>query len=345
MFESMKRYQAFLQFSGGASFYYATHCDFGLHAVIKNRNYLFTSFMDYELAKESFRGKVIPVRKKKEAFEWLRKKGVKEILLPHEVSYAKAKEIEKMGFKVNFIQNPFTKKREIKSAKEIKAIKECCEMITKTFDFALKILKRNTKCSYVKNKLENYLYSHGYVCNELIVSSGKYSAIPHASGKGKIEKHVVIDIFPMSRKTKYYADFTRTVLLEKNQEIEDMINACVEAKNTAISTIREGVKASEIFHKICDILEERGYTTIRKNVKEGFIHAAGHGVGLEIHEAPFLNEDSEEILKAGMVLTVEPGLYYRKVGGVRVEDTVLVRKNKAEILTKYPDIVKNNCRT
>ena len=345
MFSSMKKHQAFLQFSGNASFYYTTHCDFGLHAVIKNKNYLFTSFMDYELAKESFKGKVIPVKKKKEVFEWLRKKGIKEILLPQEVSYAKAKEIEKMGFKVNFIHNPFTKKREIKSAKEIKAIKECCEIIIKTFNFALKIIRKNAKCSEIKKRLENYLYSYGYVCNELIVSSGKYSAIPHATGKGNIEKHAVIDIFPMSRKTKYHADFTRTVLLEKNQEIEDMITACVEAKNIAILTIKEGVKACEIFHRICEVLEERGYSTLRKNAKEGFIHAAGHGVGLEIHEAPSLNEDSEEILKAGMVLTVEPGLYYSKAGGVRVEDTVLVRKNKAEVLTKYPDTVKKRCQS
>ncbi|HIQ49774.1 MAG TPA: aminopeptidase P family protein [Nanoarchaeota archaeon] len=345
MFKEIKNNSAFIQFPGNANFYYATNCDFGLHVIINNKNYLFTSFMDYELAKEYFKGKIIPVKKKKEVFEWLKKKGIEEIFLPQEVSYIKAKEIEKMGFKVNFIQNPFIEKRKIKSAKEIKAIKECCEITIKTFKLALKIIRKNAKCSEIKKRLENYLYSHGYVCNDLIVSSGKYSAIPHATGKGNVENHVVIDIFPMSRKTKYHADFTRTVVIERNQEIEDMIKACVQAKNIAISIIKEGVKANEIFHKICEILEENGYKTIRKNAKEGFIHAAGHGVGLEIHEAPSLSEDSQEVLKAGMILTVEPGLYYKKIGGVRVEDTVLVRKNKAEILTKYPDIIKKRCRS
>ncbi len=336
----LKSSQAFLQFSGSASFYYATNCDFGLHAVFRKRNYLFTSFMDYELAKERFKGRVIPVEKKKQAFEWLRKKGVKEVLLPYETSYAKAKEIEKLGFRVSFIPNPFAKKREIKTAREIKAIKACASASVRALRLALRMVRKNSECFRIKEKLENYLYSKGFLCPELIVSSGKYSAVPHATGKGKVEKHVVIDIFPQSRKTKYHADFTRTILLERCEELESMLVACVEAKNRAISMIREGVKANEVFHVICDVLESHGYGTMRKNAKEGFIHAAGHGVGLEIHEAPSLSEDSEEVLKAGMVLTVEPGLYYKTVGGVRVEDTVLVKKSKAEVLTPFRDFVK-----
>ncbi len=339
-FKNLKNHQAFMQFAGTANFFYATSCDFGVHLIFKGRNYLFVSFMDYELAKERFSGKIIRVKKKSEVFEWLRKKGVKEIVLPYETSYGRAKEIEKLGFRVSFFTNPFSKKREIKTAKELKAIKESCNAVLKTFKYALRILQKGKSCAELKQKLEKYLYTHGYVCEELIVSSGKLSAIPHASGRGKIKEHVVIDIFPYSKRTRYHSDFTRTVLLEKNTELEEMLLACIEAKNRGIAKIRHGVKASSIYHEICDVLEEKGFDTLRRGSGEGFIHAAGHGVGLEIHEAPSLSEDSKEIIKKGMVITVEPGLYYKHIGGVRVEDTVLVRRNGAEVLTRFKDFLR-----
>ncbi len=340
----LKAQQAFLQFSGTANFYYATNCDFGLHAIIKGKHYLFTSFMDYELAKERFHGKVIPVKRKKDTFEWLKKRGVREILLPVETSYARVKDIEKAGFSVKVTENPFTKKREIKSANEIKLIRECCNAAVKAFEYALKLVKKIRSCEELKKRTQQYLYSKGFVCNELIVSSGKYSAVPHATGVGRIGKHAIIDIFPRSLKTKYHADFTRTVLLEEKKEIEEMLIACIEAKNLAIKSIKDGAIAREIYNLICDVLEEHGFSTLRKNSSQGFIHAAGHGVGLEIHEAPSLSEDSEEVLRKGMVLTVEPGLYYKKYGGVRVEDTVLVGKARSQVLTKYRDFVRINRR-
>lgn len=338
----LKSGQAFVQFSGTANFLYATACNFGMHVITGNKNYLLTSIMDYELAKERFKGKIIPVAKRQQAVEWLKKKGVNEILLPSESSYAAAAKFEREGFKVSFIPNPFSKAREIKTGREITIIRKTCSITIKAFKLALRLLKarRVKHASQLKEKLENYLYSRGYLCEDLIAESGKFSALPHSTGKGRIEEHVVIDIFPKCRKTNYHADFTRTVLLERNGELEDMLLACIEAKNRAIKTVRHGTKASEVYSAICDVLEERGFGTLRKNCREGFIHAAGHGIGLEIHEAPSLSEESEEVLQKGMVLTVEPGLYYRKIGGVRVEDAVLVRKNGAEVLTPFEDYVR-----
>ena len=117
-----------------------------------------------------------------------------------------------------------------------------------------------------------------------------------------------------------------------------MLDAAIEAKNRAISIIKDGVMAREIHHTVCDVLEEKGYKTIRSKSSEGFIHSTGHGVGLEVHEEPKIFENEDEI-KKGMVFTVEPGLYYRKIGGVRVEDTVLVRQKDCEVLTKFVDRV------
>jgi Xaa-Pro aminopeptidase len=157
-------------------------------------------------------------------------------------------------------------------------------------------------------------------------------------GKGEIEEHVIVDIFPKSRTHGYYADFTRTVIIEENKEIESMLEAVIEAKKRAISVIREGVEARDVHHAVCDVLESRGYHTLRNKAKEGFIHSTGHGVGLEVHEEPKILEN-ENKLKSGMVFTIEPGLYYKKLGGVRTEDVVVVTKHGCEVLTSYPDRV------
>jgi len=102
--------------------------------------------------------------------------------------------------------------------------------------------------------------------------------------------------------------------------------------------IRDGIGGEEVHFLVCDILESYGYLTLRQRAREGFIHSTGHGVGLEVHERPRLYEKGD-VLKAGMVVTVEPGLYYEGIGGVRVEDTVVVRKNGCDVLTKFEDRV------
>ncbi len=242
------------------------------------------------------------------------------------------------AFDVKVVKSPFLKMRMVKSAEEIEYIRDTSRAIISAFEFALKLLKRERSCDRIRDRIENYLYLRGYLATDTIVSSGKTSAIPHASG-GIIEDHVVIDIFPKSRKHYYYSDFTRTVLIEKNDKIEDMLRAVIEAQEKAISIIREGITARDVHYTVCDVLESYGYKTLRQKAKEGFIHSTGHGVGLEIHEDPRIFEN-EEVLKAGMVFTVEPGLYYKDVGGVRVEDVVVVRKNGCEVLTEYPKMVR-----
>ncbi len=236
------------------------------------------------------------------------------------------------------ITNPFKKMRAIKSFEEIGYIKDTSRAVISAFEFALKVLKRERSCDRIKERIENYLYLKGYIAKDTIVSSGKVSAIPHGSG-GTVEDHVVIDIFPKSKRHHYYSDFTRTVILRKNEKIEEMLKVVVEAQEKAISMIREGVRAKDVHDTVCDVIESYGYKTLRQKAKEGFIHSTGHGVGLEVHEEPRIFEN-ETILKSGMVFTVEPGLYYKEVGGVRVEDVVVVKRKGCEILTEYPKFVR-----
>jgi Xaa-Pro aminopeptidase len=110
-----------------------------------------------------------------------------------------------------------------------------------------------------------------------------------------------------------------------------------EALAAALDTIEAGVTGEAVHHAVCDVYEDAGYATLRSDeaAETGFIHSTGHGVGLEVHEEPRLSETGEE-LEAGNVVTVEPGLYDPDVGGVRVEDLVVVTEDGYENLTEYP---------
>ncbi|RLI78584.1 aminopeptidase P family protein [Archaeoglobales archaeon] len=242
-------------------------------------------------------------------------------------------------FEVVIVDNPFSKLRMVKRKDEIEKIKDVGNAIVQAFGYFMKILRQHSKCEELRNEVELFLFKNGYLAEDTIISSGEESANPHSIGFGEIKDHVIFDVFPKSRTHGYYSDFTRTVIVNENKEIEEMLDAVVEAQEKAISMIRDGVMAKDVHNAVCDILESKGYHTIRKKFKEGFIHSTGHGIGLEVHEEPRIFEN-DEVLKAGMVVTVEPGLYYKRIGGVRVEDTVVVRKNGCEILTPYKKKIK-----
>ena len=242
-------------------------------------------------------------------------------------------------FDIQVVENPYSIMRSVKTPEEIKSIKETSDAIIQSFRFFLKILKKERNSEKLRNEVEAFLYSKGFVAEDTIISGDSESSDPHCIGHGSIRSHVIFDVFPRSRKTGYHSDFTRTVMIQESPDIREMLDACIEAKNRTIEMIRDGVSGEDIHFLVCDVLESRGYKTLRQKAKEGFIHSTGHGVGLEVHEKPKIYERGEE-LKAGMVITVEPGLYYEKIGGVRVEDTVVVRKNGCEILTKFDDVVR-----
>jgi Xaa-Pro aminopeptidase len=270
--------------------------------------------------------------------ELLKTHGAKKLLIPPDFpSFLSFYFRERM--KVEVIESPFSKLRAVKRREEVEEIRKVSIAIIKAFERALKVMGKVKSCEELRNEIELFLFKRGFVAEETIVSSGLLTADPHEIGKGAIEDHLIIDIFPRSRKSSYHSDFTRTVLLERNSEVDEMLDAVIEAKERAISLVREGITAREIHHAVCDTLEDRGYETIRSNASEGFIHSTGHGVGLETHEEPKIFEN-EDVIRKGMVFTVEPALYYRKIGGVRVEDTILVKKEGCEILTRYRDRIE-----
>jgi len=171
---------------------------------------------------------------------------------------------------------------------------------------------------HLKFSMHSLLLEHGCSAVDTIVSCGEDTAIPHMSGSGplKSDEPIVIDLFPIEEKSGYYADMTRTVVKgEPSKDIREMYDALREAKKLGISRVKAGVSGADIHQAVVDFFNERGYETDTR----GFIHNLGHGVGLQVHELPTIGP-AGKALESGNVITIEPGLYYPGIGGVRLED-------------------------
>jgi Xaa-Pro aminopeptidase len=192
----------------------------------------------------------------------------------------------------------------------------------------------------IKEEIEVTLLRHGCALDETIVACGADGADPHDRGSGPIaaDEPVVIDIFPRSKATKYHADMTRTFVRgEASEEVRRRHEITHEAMEAAFDAIEPGVTGEAVHDAVCDVYEDAGYDTLRSDpgAETGFIHSTGHGVGLDVHEKPSVSPEGEE-LEPGHVITVEPGLYDPAVGGMRIEDLVVVTDEGYENLTDYP---------
>ncbi|MGA2556401.1 MAG: M24 family metallopeptidase [Verrucomicrobiota bacterium] len=175
-----------------------------------------------------------------------------------------------------------------------------------------------------------------------IVAGGRQTCDPREQGHGALHGHqpIILDVFPRSQKTGYFGDITRTVVRGRASEpVRRLYDTVWRAQEIGFSKIRAAAAAGEIHASVQEFFEAQGYKTCKKNGHlEGFLHGAGHGLGLEIHEPPRLSHKSADILKPGHVLTIEPGLYYPELGGVRLEDVASVTSNGPRNLTKFEKV-------
>jgi Xaa-Pro aminopeptidase len=242
--------------------------------------------------------------------------------------------------------------RLIKTPEEIEKIRQAQRVNEKGMKKAVDMIKKSTvrdgvlyygekplTSELLQREIELVFIRNGHDATDTITAAGPRSADPHFTGEGPVRANepIVIDIFPFGKKSRYFADMTRTVVKGRpSKEIKKMYDLTLEAQEIALGAIREGVTGKSVNDLVCDFYEKHGYGTTRTKAKTGYIHSVGHGVGLEIHEGPRLGESGTAPLRAGMVVTVEPGLYDPKVGGVRIEDMVVVTKDGCENLTKFP---------
>jgi len=169
----------------------------------------------------------------------------------------------------------------------------------------------------------------------LIVAGGPGAADPHFEGEGALRsgEPIIIDVFPRSKRSRYFADMTRTVVKgDPGDLVRAMYAAVLRAQEAALGTIRAGVNGREVHEVVEGIFKEEGFA---EETGPRYTHGTGHGVGLDIHEEPGIGS-IDGVLLPGDVVTVEPGLYDPAVGGVRIEDLVVVTEEGCRNLTRFP---------
>ena len=196
----------------------------------------------------------------------------------------------------------------------------------------------------VKEEIEVTLLRHGCGLDDTIVACGRDSADPHDRGSGPLlaDEPVIIDIFPQNKTTKYHADMTRTFCRgDPGETLREWYDLTQEAKEAALDALEPGVTGEEVHDAACDVYEDAGMATLRADptAETGFIHSTGHGIGLDVHELPRVSTGGDE-LEPGHVVTIEPGLYDPDVGGVRIEDLVIVNEDGYENATDYPEALE-----
>lgn len=263
-----------------------------------------------------------------------------------------ARRLQQHGISTWCAQGAFFPERATKTEAEIEHLREGVQLAQTGMYTAFEVLReakiagdavmwrgQPLTADILRGEINASIARQGGLANHTIVAPGRYGADPHSEGAGPILPHqpIVIDIFPRVVRTGYFGDLTRTVVKGQPAEIVARAFAAVQAaRDWAIGQIQHGIVASDVHNGVSASLEKAGFPTdTEAAVPSGFFHGTGHGLGLEIHEAPRLSR-ATNVLETGNVVTVEPGLYYPAWGGVRLEDVVVVEPQGCTNLTSIP---------
>ncbi|TML91293.1 MAG: aminopeptidase P family protein [Actinobacteria bacterium] len=285
-----------------------------------------------------------------------REVGIERASVPPTFPLELADHLRANGIELTVDRELFDSRRRAKNATELEGIRRAQRACEAALDAARELLRRADAsngmlvadgepltCERLKRVVENVFGEHGVAAEEFIVSHGAQTAIGHEMGHGAIApgEPIVFDLFPRDRETGCYSDMTRTYVVgEAPQEIREFHRLAKQALDEAIASTKPGVNGRALMQQTCDLFHEQGYPTqLHKQpgevLEDGFFHGLGHGVGLEVHERPWVSRVGDDLVP-GDVITLEPGLYRRGLGGVRLEDIVLVTEHGCENLTRYP---------
>lgn len=277
---------------------------------------------------------------------------IQTVTVPGNFAVQYADPLRERGITVRF-EEPFFPSRACKTTQEIACIQQTQQQNETALDCAIHIIGNseigpdNTlyyegavlTSEYVRRQIQLTLLELGCMDQHTIVACGQQATRPHEVGSGPLFAHqsIILDIFPYSLTTRYFADMTRTVVkAQASDDLKRMYDAVRAGQELAIQSIQAGTNGLEIHRQVQEFFTQAGFETNSVNgVPQGFIHGTGHGLGLEIHESPRIG-NVEAILEVGHVVTVEPGLYYPHIGGVRLEDLVVVTEEGRTNLTTYP---------
>jgi Xaa-Pro aminopeptidase len=282
---------------------------------------------------------------------FLRKKQVRSSIVPANFPLGYAQELTAQKIRLRTTNGLFWAEREAKQDDEIALMRRALRITETGMARAVEVLGASKvgrgkqlrwagkplTSEILRAEIDSSILRAGGIGHGTIVAGGDQACDPHDRGSGPLYANslIILDIFPRDAKSGYFGDLTRTVSRGRATDAQRKLWETVKrGQALALREIKAGVDGAEIDKAIRDFFTEQGYPTeVRNGRRVGFFHGTGHGLGLEIHEYPRLQRVT---LKERQTLTVEPGLYYPGLGGVRHEDVVVVRKSGCKILSRFP---------
>ncbi len=307
--------------------------------LIAGRERIFFTDSRYEeLSKREVRGFDIIIEqyeRPKEVLEKAKAVGIRTLGFESTVSYAFYRLLLRKGVRVKGVTNLVEEMRRVKSSLEIKMIRKAVERAEKAFLEVKPHIRAGVSERHLALLLETALKKQGctVIPFDLIVAAGKNTALPHAKPSDNRIRPGDFVMFDWAGEAGgYFSDMTRTFLMKGGSDLSRKIEvyaAVLNANMSAIRSVRQETAARMVDKTARDVIKKAGYG-------DYFGHGTGHGVGLDVHELPRISRFGREMIRSGMVFTVEPGIYLPGLGGVRIEDMILVEKQGCRILTSLP---------
>jgi Xaa-Pro aminopeptidase len=289
------------------------------------------------------------------AAAFLAERGIRRLEVPGSFPLQYADQLRAWGFELTPASGSLFPERAVKQEHEIRHLARAERLTKQAMQQAERFLAACTidakgflahpeagariKSAHVRQAIETWLVAHGAMPAHTIVACGREGADPHNVGHGHIRagQPIIVDIFPRVTASGYWGDMTRTYVKGKAPaEVRNLYDTVRDGQRIGLDLVMAGANGADIHRRITEFFERQGYVTgLRRGRQVGFFHGTGHGVGLEIHEAPRISPRGDTLL-AGQVVTVEPGLYYPGLGGVRLEDMVVVEDGGCRNLTRHP---------
>ena len=285
-----------------------------------------------------------------------RELGLDRPAVPPGFPVAHADYLRENGVDVLVDRDLFDNRRRSKNETEIAGIRRAQRACEAALDTARDLMRRAhangtglevdgepLTCERIKRAIEDVFSDHDVEGSDMIVAHGAQTAVGHNAGSGQIEPNepIVFDLFPRDKITGCYSDMTRTYVIgEPTDEVKEWHTLVKQALDSSTAGVKPGVNGRQLFEEVCDQFQQAGYKTqLNKEpgevLEDGFFHSLGHGVGLEVHELPYMGRTGHDLVP-GDVVTIEPGLYRSGYGGVRLEDIVLVTDDGHDVITDYP---------
>ena len=287
----------------------------------------------------------------------LQELGLQRLQVPSEFPFELADQLRQAGIQLQVGPTPLFPQRQLKTSEELQAIRRSLHAAERAMEAAIQTLRRASvgddqvlytegqvlTAQRLKQIIHHCLLDEDCTAQRTIVACGEQGCDPHQEGSGPLRagQTLILDIFPQSALSGYFGDITRTVVKGRAPEaVRTLYETVQQGQELALGRIRAGAEGGSIHQGVQDFFTGQGYATGEKEgQRQGFFHGTGHGLGLEIHEAPRIGP-RVPAMQAGQVVTGEPGLYYRGLGALRLVHVVMVREDGCELLTTCPKFLE-----